>query len=115
MKANGEWERNDLVIDPDIWISDDGTELEVYIESWFDVDAKFGTKTRSDDDNWVNLYAFYNPKTNYLRMSFILAADYSEHSYKPTKAERDLITQLIKEKVEEISGVSPEEYLNLAA
>ena len=115
MKNNGEWERSDLVIDPEIWISDDGTELEVYIESWFDVDAKFGIGTANEDDNWVNLYAFYNPKTGSLKMTFILAADFSEHSYRPTKGEKDLIIQLISEKVMEVSGATPEEYLNLAA
>lgn len=115
MKANGEWERSDLVINPEIWISDDGTELEVYIETWFDVDAKFGTNTAADDDNWVNLYAFYNPITNRIGMTYILAGDFSEHTYSPTKGERDLIRQLITEKVKEIAGVTPEEYLNLTA
>ena len=115
MKINGEWERADLAIDPEIWISDDGSELEVYIETWFDVDAKFGTRTRNADSNWVNLYAFFNPRNGDLRITFILAEDFSEHSYTPTKAEKRLIRQLITEKVREVSGLSPEEYLTLAA
>ena len=55
-------ERDDIAIDRDIEVDCDiGQEITVYIETWFDVDKKFGTHTADDDSTWVNLYAAYNP------------------------------------------------------
>ena len=44
MTENNELERTDLGIDPEMEVDCDiGQEITVYIETWFDVDKKFGT------------------------------------------------------------------------
>lgn len=82
----------------------DGLEFEdeeksivsAYIETWFDVDQKFGTHTH-DTDGWVNLYAKLNLCENLLSMKYFINTDDSdeEFSYIPTTKERELVIQLI--------------------
>jgi hypothetical protein len=118
MRINGELERNDIAVDPEIIISEDGNCLEAYIETWFDVDRKFGTNTQDDDSTWVNLYASYNPQENMLEMQYVVDSSMNVdcYPYEPTKAEKHLIIQLIKEKIIELYGVTPEAFLiNFAA
>ena len=44
MTENNEFERHNLAIDRDMEVDCDiGQEIAVYIETWFDVDQKFGT------------------------------------------------------------------------
>ena len=61
MKDNMELERSDLAIDRDMQVDCDiGQEILVYIETWFDVDKKFGISTQADDA-LLNMYGRYNP------------------------------------------------------
>ena len=56
------WTKDNLVIDPDYEIDNKKIDwINVSIEVWFDVDAKFGVKSLPDGESWVNLYADYNP------------------------------------------------------
>lgn len=58
MKENNELTRDDIAIDHDMEVDcDEGREIAVYIETWFDVDKKFRIDTASDDDTWLNMYA----------------------------------------------------------
>lgn len=113
MKSNGELERRDIAIDPDLLITEDGKAIEAYIEAWFDVDKKFGTKTKDKDATWVNVYADYNPVKDSLRMEYIVEEPTvaTGHKYVPTRAESDLIKQLITEKIWEVHGQTPKEFL----
>ena len=46
MKENNELTRNDIAIDHDMEVDcDEGREIAVYIETWFDVDKKFHIDT----------------------------------------------------------------------
>ncbi|HCA28211.1 MAG TPA: hypothetical protein DEP23_00795 [Ruminococcaceae bacterium] len=61
MNYNNELTRSDIAIDGDMEIDCDiGQIVTAYVETWFDVDKKFGTHTADDDDVWLNLYAKYN-------------------------------------------------------
>ena len=117
MKLNGEWEISDIAIDPDMIVSDDGQEIGVYLETWFDVDAKFGTNTRGDEDTWINVYASYNPYSGSLSIEYVIdrPKEHEYFQYTPTKGEKDLIIQLIKEKVQEIYRQTPAEFCESAA
>lgn len=117
MKLNGEFERIDLAVDPDIQISDDGRKIEFYLETWFDVDTKFGTNTRYDYDTWVNLYAVYEPYVKTLSVIYIIDRpdDAEIHAYEPTKGEADLIVQLLNEKIYELYKETPVEFCESAA
>lgn len=66
MTETGELTRDDLVIDPDMEIDDDGCIVTAYVETWFDVDRKFGTHTVDDAETWINFYAKYNTESGEL-------------------------------------------------
>ena len=56
MKENNELERKDIAVDRGMDVDgEDATEITAYIETWFDVDKKFGTSTKDDDDVWLNV------------------------------------------------------------
>ena len=60
MKKNNELTRDDIAIDHDMEVDcDEGREIAVYIETWFDVDKKFHIDTASDD---VTSKGCRNPK-----------------------------------------------------
>ena len=63
MNANGEFTKDDLMVDHDMQIDCDiGQEILVYFECWFDADRKFGIDT-SENDAWLNMYGRYISKT----------------------------------------------------
>ena len=65
MRENKELEKDDLCVDADMDVDCDiGQEITVYIETWFDVDKKFGVQTADDDSTWLNMYGKYNPYTS---------------------------------------------------
>ena len=115
MKENKEWDRSDLVIDPDMQIDcDTGQEILCYVETWFDVDRKFGTHTAEDDGTWLNLYARYNPYADTLRMECEISSDSPGENqtfdYEPTSEEAKMIKELIIEKIRKEYGMTPEEF-----
>lgn len=47
MTDNNELTKDDIVIDPEIEVdAEDPNSVSVYIETWFDVDKKFGLNTK---------------------------------------------------------------------
>ena len=101
MKENNELERSDIVVLRDMEIDDEsGQEIIAYLETWFDVDKKFGTDTASDDEKWLNLYAKYNPFADTLRLEYFISkdAECEEGEYTPTEAEAALIKEMVTEK-----------------
>lgn len=113
MKENNELERKDIVVDADMEVdSEIGQEITAYLETWFDVDKKFGTDTASDDDKWLNLYAKYNPFENTLRLEYAVTTSrtYEDGEYEPTESESKLIKEMIVEKIREEYGQTPQEF-----
>ena len=113
MKENNELERTDIAVDSDMEVDCDiGQEITAYIETWFDVDKKFGTNTAADDDKWLNLYAKYDPFADTLRLEFtVTTADSCEEGeYMPTDAESQLIKAMIAEKLMQTHGQTPQEF-----
>lgn len=94
MTKNNELERKDIVVDRDMDVDcENATEITAYLETWFDVDKKFGTNTKDDDDVWLNVYAKYNPFDDTLRIECEIdkpkGSEYFD--YTPTEAEERLI------------------------
>lgn len=114
MKENKELERSDIAIDRDLQISDNSDqEIVAYLETWFDVDRKFGTHTADDDNSWVNLYAAYNPFTDSLMVGYEIDHEVEPSEwfdYDPTNAEAQLIKDLITEKIREQYNQTPQEF-----
>lgn len=64
MKENNELERADIAVDRDMEVDCDiGQEITCYIETWFDVDKKFGLNIADEDGTWLNLYGKYSAFT----------------------------------------------------
>ena len=113
MKENKELERNDIAIDRDMEVDYDiGQEIMVYIETWFDVDKKFGLNIADEDGTWLNMYRKYDPFEDSLRIECEISRDNgSEYfDYTPTDAESALIKDMIAEKIREQWNQTPQEF-----
>lgn len=113
MKENKELERNDIAIDRDMEVDYDiGQEIMVYIETWFDVDKKFGLNIADEDGTWLNMYGKYDPFEDSLRIECEISRDNgSEYfDYTPTEAESALIKNMIAEKIREQWDQTPQEF-----
>ena len=105
-----EFTKSDIRITDEVLV--EGCELEFYVETWFDVDAKFGLHTRDKADEWVNLYAYINPQNNHVRMVYFVESNTKseEHEYHPTANESVLILRMSKEYVRDRWGQTLKEY-----
>lgn len=115
MKENKELEKQDIAIDHEMDVDCDiGQEITAYIETWFDVDKKFGTNICDEDGSWLNMYAKYNPFENTLRIECEISRDDGSEcfDYEPTKAESQLIKEMIAEKIMQTHGQTPQEFCN---
>ena len=113
MKENLELERGDIVIDRDMDVDCDiGQEITVYIETWFDVDKKFGVHTSGDEGTWLNMYGKFNPFEDSLHIECEISRDdgSSYFDYEPTAAESQLIKEMITEEIKEECGQTPQEF-----
>lgn len=112
MNANGEFTKDDLMVDHDMQIDCDiGQEILVYFECWFDADRKFGNDT-SENDAWLNMYGRYNPFEDTLTIECEIDRDdgSSYFDYFPTDAETKLMKSLITETIQEDYHQSPKEF-----
>ena len=95
---NGEFTREDLVVDPELDVENGA--VTAYLETWFDVDAKFGLHITDEDSTWVNLYATYAPGSDSLTMEYVISRENSEECrpYTPTENEKSLILTMMEER-----------------
>ncbi len=113
MKENNELEKSDIAIDSEMEVDCDiGQEITCYIETWFDVDKKFGTHINDEDGAWLNMYGKYNPFADTLRIECEISRDDgSEYfDYEPTAAETKLMKDMITEKIMQTHGQTPQEF-----
>lgn len=113
MKENNELERADLVIDGDMEVDCDiGRQITAYIETWFDVDKKFGINTADDTSTWLNMYAKFNVADDSIRIECEISSDTasSYFDYEPTATEAQLIKDMITEKIREVYDQTPQEF-----
>lgn len=112
MKENKELERSDIEVDSDMDVSDDGQTITTYLETWFDVDKKFGLQIIDEDGTWLNMYARYNPFEDELKISCEISREIGSESfeYTPTSSEAQLIKGMIAEKIQVEYGQTPQEF-----
>lgn len=103
--------REDIKIGPDMEVDGDKKEITVYIETWFDVNRKFGN-TAADDDTWLNLYGHFNPYEDSLRLECeISSSDGSSYlGYEATPDEAQLIKTMITEEIKRVWNQTPREF-----
>lgn len=112
MNSNNELTRDDIAIDNDFEVDcETGQEITAYVETWFDVDKKFGTDT-SDEDVWLNMYAMYNPFKDILKVECVVDKPLESESfdYEPTESEAKLLKDMITEKLQNRYGVTPQDF-----
>lgn len=114
MKENNELERKDIVIGDMEVDCDEGTQITAYIETWFDVDKKFMVHTDADEGTWLNMYARFDPFEDSVKIECTVSSDDGDHNfdYSPTKAEADLIKEMMTEKLREEEKMTPQEFCN---
>ena len=114
MKENLELERKDIRIDRDMEVDEDtGREITAYVETWFDVDKKFGLNINHEDGTWLNMYAKFDPFADTLRIECEISREEESSSYfdyVPTESEAQLIKAMITETICEQYGQSPQEF-----
>ena len=95
-----------IVIDGDFSLNDDQNVVTAYIETWFDVEKKFGIDLEDDPDAGVNFYANYNVETEELTCEYIVSKTNScmAYEYEPTEKEAELIKQMMQEACQEMHG-----------
>lgn len=111
MKENRELEREDIRIDANLEVDCGmGQEIIVYVETWFDVDEKFGIHTRGEEDTWLNLYARYNPFADTLCMECEVSKSDGSFcfAYEPFSSEVQLMKAMITETILEQYGQTPQ-------
>ena len=104
--------RDMIRIDDDFSVDDDQKIVTAYLETWFDVDKKFGTDVNDDDNAWVNFYADYNVETDNLTCFYLISHPNSctDHEYKPTVAEAKIIKEMMQETCMKYHGCTLKEY-----
>ena len=113
MTENNGFARRDLAVDRDMEVDCDiGQEITAYIETWFDVDQKFGTNIADEDGTWLNMYGKYNPFEDTLRIECEISRDNgSEYfDYQPTDSEAQLLKEMIADKIREEYHQTPQEF-----
>ncbi len=95
-------EESDMLIREDFDYEFDEQVMLFPIESWFDVDKKFGVNTSDFDGAWVNLYATYNPCTGEIKIPYTVDTEDGTfgREYIPTDEERDLFRRLMEQSCE---------------
>ena len=112
-KFTKEWTNNDINVEECISIdynndscqpnwtdmSESAMHLEFSFETWFDVDAKFGTHTSDDDSTWVNLFVYYDPDNDQLFIEYQIDSIVNSYYdyYQPTQSERELVIHKIED------------------
>ena len=111
MKEDKELERSDIKIGSDLEINTDEETITAYVETWFDVDAKFGTHVLENDNEWLNSYAEYHPKTGELKMMYQVNRDGNSDffDYTPSANEKALVVALMEEQCQKDGGCSLKE------
>lgn len=92
-------EKSDLKIQEELDFGEVPYFVDACIETFFDVDKKFGLNLKDSDGVWVNLYAKYNPCDNQFRVDYVVSSSDSNvwRVYQPTQAEINMIQTLIEE------------------
>lgn len=108
-----EFSKGSLRVDSDIQLDDENKQqIVAYLETLFDVNNKFGLKLDSEAGEWVNMYGIYNPFSDFLTVECIISTDDNNDVfyYSPTKAEAELIKDMITQKIQEVHGQTPVEF-----
>ena len=76
MKDNLELERKDIRIDPELEVDDDNQkQINFMVDAFFDVDKKFNININDEEGTWLNIWGFYNPFDDELKIKCQISRD----------------------------------------
>ncbi len=114
MTERMEMEKKDLNIDSQIEIDDDNPkQINFMLDTWFEVDKKFGIETNGEEGTWLNLWGFYNPFEDTLRLKGQISYDDGSSDwfdYEPTTAEIQLIKDMLSAEIKKEYHQTPQEF-----
>lgn len=113
MKENLELERKDIRIDPEIEVDDENLkQINFMVDAFFDVDKKFGINIEDEDGTWLNIWGFYNPFEDELKIKCQISRDTGSEwfDYEPTAEESKLIKDMVSQRIERYYNETPQEF-----
>ena len=109
-----ELRREHLAVDREMEVDDEcSRQINFYLDCWFNVDEKFGININDKDETWLNLYGFYNPFDDTLKLKGQISYDDSSSDwfdYEPTTAESQLIKDMVAAEIEKEHHQTPQEF-----
>ena len=92
------FEKTDVVISEDLELDTEDQCLSAEMETYFDVDKKFGINTRDDENTWVNMYCWYNPILDNLRVIYCIDTQNKDfiREYMPTDEEKQMLSEVME-------------------
>ena len=105
-------EKDDIDIREELELDIKHSSILAEIETWFDVDKKFGLNTVGNDDVWVNLYAYYHPFINDIKIFYSIDTENGifTREYLPMKEEKQMFINRIEQACEQQNTMSCKEF-----
>lgn len=114
MTENMEMEKKDLNVDPQIEVDDDNPQqINFMLDAWFEVDKKFKIETNGEEGTWLNLWGFYNPFEDTLRLKGQISYDDCSSDwfdYEPTNSETEVIKEMLTLRIRRWYDQTPQEF-----
>ena len=114
MTENMEMEKKDLNVDPQIEVDDDNPQqINFMLDAWFEVDKKFKIETNGEEGTWLNLWGFYNPFEDTLRLKGQISYDNCSSDwfdYEPTNSETEVIKEMLTLRIRRWYDQTPQEF-----
>ena len=114
MTENMEMEKKDLNVDPQIEIYDDNPkQINFMLDAWFEVDKKFKIETNGEEGTWLNLWGFYNPFEDTLKLKGQISYDDCSSDwfdYEPTNSETEVIKEMLTLRIRRWYDQTPQEF-----
>ena len=114
MTERMEMEKKDLNVDPQIEVDDDNPQqINFMLDTWFEVDKKFNISTNGEEGTWLNLWGFYNPFEDTLKLKGQISYDDGSSDwfdYEPTKSETETIKEMLTLRIRRWYDQTPQEF-----
>ena len=87
-------------------------QINFMVDAWFDVDKKFGININDEESTWLNIWGFYNPFEDTLKLNCQISRDTGSDwfVYEPTAEEATFIKEMVAKKIEKIHHQTPQEF-----
>ena len=88
-------------------------QINFMVDAFFDVDKKFNININDEEGTWLNIWGFYNPFDDELKIKCQISRDIDNDEwfdYEPTAEESKLIKDMVAERVQRYHNETPQEF-----